>query len=109
MKLQAVTVCVHESDSLALTLSNRDQFDRWLIVTVPGDRATIELSERHGLEVHLSRTLQPDGSDVLSGSKRAHAMAEGVDVLGDAGWVALLSSYVLLSQFFRKQLEALAL
>jgi hypothetical protein len=109
MELDAVTVCVHESDSLALTLANREQFDRWLIVTVPGDQATIALCRDHGLQCRLSTTLQRDGVDLLAGSNRARAMAEGMEALGRTGWVAMISSYILLPRPFRAQLDAMQL
>jgi hypothetical protein len=109
MRLDAVTVCVHESDSLALTLANREQFDRWLIVTVPGDRATIQFCRDHGLACHLSTVLDREGLDVLAGSNRARAMAEGVEALDRGGWVAMISSYLLLPRLFRAQLDALPL
>src|ERR1044072_8070846 len=66
MKLSAVTVCVHESDRLACTLANRDQFERWLIVTVPKDRDTIALCRQHGLACHITHGLEPDGQDILA-------------------------------------------
>ncbi|MEZ5833194.1 MAG: hypothetical protein R3D05_18630 [Dongiaceae bacterium] len=107
MRLDAVTVSVYESDSLALTLANRNQFDRWLIVTVRDDRDTIRLCRDHGLECHLSAILRPDGEDVLAGTSRNRALEEGVDVLGRQGWTALISSYVLLPRLFRAQFDAM--
>ncbi len=109
MKLSAVTVCVHESDSLACTLANRDQFDRWLVVTAPKDRDTIALCRQHGFDCHITDSMGADGEDVLASGNRARAMAEGVAALGADGWVALLSSYVLLSRSFRAQLAAMPL
>ena len=109
MRLDAVTVCVHESDSLALTLGNRAQFDRWLIVTVPGDPATIQFCRDHGLDCHLSSVLHPCGLDLLAGSNRARAMAEGLAALGNSGWAAMISSYVLLPRLFRAQFDAATL
>ena len=51
MKLQAMTVCVHGAHLLSCSLSNRHQFDRWLIVTVPRDTETIALCRDNGLSV----------------------------------------------------------
>ena len=109
MKLSAVTVCVHESDSLACTLANRDQFESWLIVTVPKDRDTIALCRQHGIDCHITHNLGPGGEDILTQGNRARAMAEGMAALGADGWVALLGSSVLLPRFFRAQIDAMPL
>src|SRR5262245_55001987 len=108
MRVAAVTVCVHESDSLARTLANRAQFDRWLIVTAAGDRDTIALCRQHGLECHVSGVLAPNGMDI-SGSYRQRAIDERRAALGEEGWVAALSSYVLLPRLARAMLDAAAL
>ena len=109
MKLSAVTVCVHESDSLALharqsrpvrPLADRDG---------AGGSRHIR-SAASTVSTATSRTsLEPDGIDILDGSNRMRAMAEGTAALGRSGWVALLSSYVLLPRFFRAQLDAMPL
>jgi hypothetical protein len=109
MKLSAVTICVHESDSLACTLGNRDQFDRWLIVTAPKDRDTIAFCRKHGLECRVTGGMGADGEDALMSENRARALAEGMSAIGADGWVAMLGSCVLLPRTFRAQLAAMPL
>ena len=63
MKIYAVTICINYADYLGRVLENRRHFDRWLVVTVPTDRATHELCERHGIECMDSGVLAMDGRD----------------------------------------------
>src|SRR5262245_20943805 len=105
MRLSAVTVCLHESDSLAATLPNRDQFDRWLVITEPSDRDTIAFCRRRGLECRTSEALEPPGGDPLGESDRMRAIEEGRAALGP-DWTATINSYVLLPRWFRACIEA---
>src|SRR5262245_52062339 len=105
MRLGAVTVCVHESDSLAAALPNRDQVDRWLVITAPSDRDTIAFCRGRGLECRTSETLEPRGGDPLGESDRMRAIEEERAALGP-GWTATISSFVLLPRWFRACIEA---
>ena len=62
MKIEAVTVCVDYSDWLSQCLSNRDKFDRWVIVTHHSDIETVRLCEAHNLEYVLSKRVFADGT-----------------------------------------------
>jgi hypothetical protein len=61
LALDAITVCVDYSEYLALTVSNRAAFDRWMIVTVERDTDTIALCEREGLDYCFSDRLYEGG------------------------------------------------
>lgn len=106
MKLQAVTICVHGADLLSCSLPNRQQFDRWLIVTVPQDAETIALCRSNGLEYVLTGVLRPDGADLYEDDKLARVTDEALALLQPDGWVILLSERVLLPRIFRAQMSA---
>ena len=109
MKLQAVTVCIHYADYLECILANRRHFDRWVIVTVPGDVATVGLCARHGIEVVLSRVLRADGKDLDAAYNKAAVINEGLALLDPDGWALVLDADVLLPRHFGERLEALPL
>ena len=106
MRLQAITICVHGAHLLSCTLSNRHQFDRWLIVTVPRDAETIELCRAHGMECVHSEILRPDGADLYHDDRLERVTAEGLAQLDQAGWAVILSEYVMLPRLFRQQVLA---
>ena len=106
MKLQAMTVCVHGAHLLSSSLSNRHQFDRWLIVTVPRDTETIALCRDNGLECVTTGILRPDGADLYDGDNLARVTEEALARLDPDGWVVLLSEQVVLPRTFRAQILA---
>ncbi len=109
MKLQAVTICINYADYLECIAANRRHFDRWVVVTVPGDAATAAVCARHGLEVVLSETLRADGQDFNAVDNKARAVNEGLARLDGEGWVLVLDADVLLPRDFRARLAALPL
>ena len=58
-------------------MANRRHFDRWVVVTVPGDEATLAVCARHGIEVVFSRTLQGDGKDFNAANNKSRALNGG--------------------------------
>jgi hypothetical protein len=102
MKLQAVSLCLYYSDYLAATVANRRHFDRWVIVTVPEDRETIEFCREHELECLLSTTLREDGWDFDPKFRKASALNEALDQLDPAGWALILDADVLLPTGIRE-------
>ena len=109
VKLQAVTICINYADYLECIVANRRHFDRWVVVTVPGDAATATLCARHGIEVVFSRTLRADGKDFNAPHNKSRALNEGLDALAPEGWAVILDSDVLLPRHFRARVEALPL
>ena len=109
MKLQAVTVCVNYSDFLECIAPNRRHFDRWVVVTVPLDRATVEVCERHGMEVIFTKALPPDGKGIHGLWHKSALINEGLEALDQAGWVVVMDSDVSLPRDFRERLSHLPL
>ena len=106
MKVQAITLCVHGAHLLSCSLSNRRQFDRWLIVTVPRDAETIALCRGHELEWVTTGILRPDGADLYDGDNLVRVTEEALAQLDPDGWVVLLAENVILPRTFRAQILA---
>ena len=105
-KLTAVTVCVNYADFLAQTVSNRDYFDDWIVVTCREDEATRGLCAAHGMRVHVSEQLGPWGDCFDSAYLKAPVINEVLDTLPRDGWVLLLDADLLLPQRFRERLNS---
>ena len=103
-RLTAVTMCVNYADFLAQTVSNRNYFDEWIVVTCREDHATRELCVRHGIRVHLSGQLGPWGDCFDSAYLKAPVINEVLSRLPQEGWVLLLDADLLLPQRFRERL-----
>ena len=85
MTLVAVTICINYSDYLECVVGNRVHFDRWVVVTVPLDRATHELCAKYGIECIDSALLQPDGKDFHAVDNKGPVLNEGIEhVMRDA-------------------------
>lgn len=109
MKLQAVTICINYADYLECIIENRWHFDRWIIITVPEDRATRELCERHGLEWIDSSILSADGSDFHAVTNKGQVLNEGLEKLDADAWALILDADVLLPRHFRERVNAMPL
>jgi hypothetical protein len=109
MKLQAMTVCVHGAHLLSSSLTNRHQFDRWLIITVPRDAETIALCKAHGIECVTTGILRPDGADLYDRDNLARVSEEALARLDPDGWLVVLSEHVVLPRTFRAQILAATL
>ena len=90
-------------------MGNGRLFDRWVVMTVPGDAATVALCERHGVEVRFSRVLQVDGRDFDAAYHKAAVINEGLARLDPDGWALIVDADVLLPRHFRERLAALPL
>ncbi|HEX8295229.1 MAG TPA: hypothetical protein VF593_02945 [Chthoniobacteraceae bacterium] len=95
MKIQAVTVCFNYSDFLDCIVTNRQHFDRRLVVTCENDQRIQELSSREGLECVVSRQLLADGSDFRPEDAKWRVINEGLDMLDKCGWAVVLDADVL--------------
>ena len=100
--LEAVTVCVNYADFLAETIpSNRPHFDRWIIVTSPDDRATLDLCHDHNLEVVTTRDFCRGGEPFNKG----RAIERGLAMLGHHDWLLHLDADIALPGDFRGSLD----
>jgi len=61
INITAITVCVNYSDYLNLVLPNKYIFKKWLIVTIPEDKQTIELCQRYSLDYCFSERIYENG------------------------------------------------
>ncbi len=103
MKLEAVTVCVGFSDFLAESVKwNAAHFERWVIVTTPEDRATIELCRRRNLQCVTTREFdrQSDGT-----FNKGRGISIGLNHLSTDCFVLLLDADVVLPPATRQMLE----
>lgn len=73
MQINAVTVCVDYAHYLKLTVSNRETFNRWIIVTIEDDKDTINLCKEHDLEYIYSERLY-EGGDFCKGKALNEAL-----------------------------------
>ena len=120
MKLLAVTICINYADYLECVIENRRHFDRWMIVTVPTDRATHELCAKHGIECMDSAVLEADGRDFNAVDNKGPVLNEGMDALfwsepqtgkseSLSTWMVVVDADVLLPRDFRQRVQALPL
>ena len=109
MELSAVTICINYSDYLGCVIENRRHFDRWVIITVPGDRATHELCAENEIECFDSRILSPGGQDFDAAVNKGAVLNEVLRRLPVALWTLVLDADILLPRHFRKRVEALPL
>jgi len=101
-KIQALSVSVNYADFLECVAPNIQHFDRWLVVTVEEDTRTQEVCRRWGLDVLISKRLYKDGATF----HKAAALNEGLEVLDQDAWVAVMDSDILLPRDFRERLDA---
>ena len=132
MTLVAVTICINYSDYLECVVGNRVHFDRWVVVSVPEDRATHELCARFGVECIDSALLQADGRDFHAVDNKGPVLNEGIahvlsaDFADDADfntgqsaksaksadktvWCVVLDADVLLPRYFGERVRAMPL
>lgn len=99
--VECVTVCVGYADFLSETvLSNQQYFTRWVIVTEPADRATIELCHRHSLPCIVTEDFRRDG-----GFNKGRGIQRGLDAISCADWILHLDADVALPREFPRALE----
>ncbi len=102
-KLEAVTVCVGYADFLAETVKyNAQHFDRWIIVTTPEDKATIELCRRFNLECVQTKEFSRGGPRPFN---KGRGIALGMNFLSTNSWVLHLDADIVLPARFRQMLE----
>jgi hypothetical protein len=98
----AVQVCVDFADLLQHTaVVNRDQFDRFLVVTHPEDYETLQVVKDLHLECITTETFYDNGAAF----NKWAAMQEGLDYVSHAGWTVLLDSDVFFPAGWRSQIR----
>lgn len=102
MFLEAVTVSENYADYLEACAVNKQHFDRWTIVTVPGDSRTIGVCIKYGLEYVFTHRLHEDGA-LFAKSK---AINDGLATLEEKDWILILDADILLPATFREDIEA---
>jgi hypothetical protein len=102
VRLEAVTVSIGYDDFLAVSAEhNRGLFDRWLVVTEPGDQATREVCRRWDLDVLLCEE-GTRGSDFRKG----RLVERGMQLLAADCWRLHIDADVVLPTTFRNALAA---
>ena len=104
-KINAVTVSIDYSDYLEKIILNRQQVDRWVIVTHKSDKKTIRLCESYNVEYILSRDIYSNMSPFAKGK----AINEGLKYLESDDWVLQIDSDILLPDNFKASVNALHL
>lgn len=114
MFLQCVTVCVGYAEFLAATIRNCRHFDRFIVVTVPDDAATIRLCEQTNVECCVVRNLRAGELGFHAAYNKSHFINSGLALLRRRGravsmdcWVVLLDADMLLPQDCRSRIEVL--
>ncbi len=101
MYLEAVTICINYSHELKHSITNKDFFDRWVIVTVADDKDTIALCEDNGVDYVFSERIHEDNAPFAKGK----ALNEGFDALSQQDWLVTIDSDILLPADFRETVE----
>lgn len=100
--IEAVTVCVDYADYLAEVIPfNRPHLARWIIVTTPYDRPTLDLCHKHNLEVLTTMDFYSDGDEFNKG----RGIERGLAMLGHKDWVLHLDGDIALPGDFLDSLE----
>lgn len=106
MHLEGVTVCVDYSDFLAHTLpTNKQHFDKYVVVTSVNDKLTQRLCEYHNIETVVTDKFYEDG-DVFN---KAKGINEGLKRLSMKGWVVHMDADIYLPPLTRPILERIDL
>jgi hypothetical protein len=102
MNIDAITVSIDYSDYLEQIVSNKDKFDRWLIVTHWSDKKTIEVCKNHNLEYILSKEIYANGSCFA----KSRAINEAIHYLNPQDWLCVVDSDSLLPNDFRTVVDS---
>ena len=98
-RLEGLVVCVGYGDALRTTAAfNRRQFDRLVVVTVPGDTGTIDAAKAAGAEVVLSERQHHRQSPFNKGA----ILNDGLRYMKPRGWLLLHDADILLPPTIRE-------
>lgn len=99
--LEAVTVCVGYADFLYETVKqNAQHFKRWVIVTTPEDKQTIELCRRRNLDCVTTRAFYNDGK-----FNKGRGISLGMNYLSTDCWAIHIDADVVLPTKFRQMID----
>lgn len=91
MRIAATLVCVDYAQPLSRSLAAwRDGLDQLVVVTTPGDAATLDLCRREGVHAHRSLAIDRDGAVF----NKAAMLEEGLAAVAPTDWVLLLDADV---------------
>lgn len=100
--IEALTVCVGYGDFLAAIAPwNAPLFDRWVVVTEPGDHETRDVCRRYSLETVLT-----DEGKSANGFNKGWLIERGLQHLSADGWRLHLDSDIVLPSRFRDRIAA---
>jgi hypothetical protein len=106
MHLEAVTVCIDYADILKETIvANKGQFDKWVVVTSPGDKETQQLCKYHHVQCIVYDGFY-DGDGKIN---KARGINAGLNHLTKKGWVLHIDADIVLPTHTRGILEKLYL
>ena len=103
--IEVVTVCIYHSDKFKYCLNNRKYFDRWLIVTVPEDKDTIEICKLFSIEYCFTSRVYARGAFFAKG----RAINDGLALLKKSGWLLQLDCDIILPENIRQLIESIPL
>ncbi len=104
MRIEAVTVCVNYGDFLNETArANRALFERWVIVTTPGDEETREVCRKYNLEVVVTDDFTREGKGTFA---KARGINRGLMQLSADSWHLHLDADIILPPDLRQLLNA---
>jgi hypothetical protein len=101
MNIDAITVSIDYSDYLEQIISNKDKFDRWLIVTHHSDSKTINICEKYNLDYICSTEIYADGACFA----KSRAINEGIRHLNPQDWLCVVDSDSLLPDDFNNIIQ----
>lgn len=102
MHLEAVTVCVGYADYLRETAPlNKHHFDRWVIVTSPRDRETLDLCH----ELSLTCLITDDFTRDQSQFNKGRGIQRGINNISCKDWVVHIDADVALPHDFPHALK----
>lgn len=129
LKIEAVTVCLNYSECLEKCISNKNQFDRWIIVTSKDDIDTQKVCKKYNLECVISKRIHEPGDYLFTHNKlktdfglkpafakfesaplaKGKAINDGLKFCNKKDWIVHIDADVLLPTDFKSKIEKYSL
>lgn len=123
--IEAVTVCLNYSHILEQCISNKNHFDKWIIVTSEDDILTQNMCKKYNLECVISKRIHESGEYIFThprlktqhGLKPAKAFFEkaplakgkaindGLEKCNISDWIVHIDADILLPENFREHIK----
>lgn len=101
MKVEAVTVCVNYSSELEeVADANRRLLDRWIVVTTPQDKQTLNVCAKYSIETIVSTEVERGGDFA-----KARLINKGLRMLKGDSWLLHLDADMALPLDFHQCLD----